>query len=92
MEDAPRLEGELVIAGPWLRPGRYRLDLYLCTGSGIVDLLAHACVFEVNAVLPYPHSASDTATKSGVVFADYQWRARDPQAMAPAALGERVGA
>ena len=76
MDDGPYLEGELTIAGPWLRPGRYRLDLYLCTGAGIVDILAGACVFEVSSVLPYAFTAGAAATSSGVVFADYSWRTR----------------
>ena len=77
MEDAPALEGELAITGPWLKPGRYRLDLYLCTGSGIVDHLSQACVFEVSSVLPYPCAADARATASGVVFADYTWRTKE---------------
>lgn len=76
MDDANRLEGELAIRSPWLKPGRYRLDLYLCTSAGIVDYVAHACECEVGQVLPYPHAADANATAQGVVFADYAWQAR----------------
>lgn len=75
MADASRLEGELAISGPWLKPGRYRVDLYLCTSAGIVDLVAHAGEFEVGQVMPYPHAADANATAHGVVFADYAWHA-----------------
>ena len=84
MEDASRLEGELAITGPWLKPGRYRIDLYLCTGSGIVDLLAQACVFEVSSVAPYPFVADARATASGVVFAEYAWRTRGAETLVAA--------
>ena len=75
LADAPICQGTLVIRGPWLKPGRYRLDLYLCTGSGIVDVYEKADTFEVNSVLPYPCAAGQTATAAGLVFADYVWRA-----------------
>ena len=74
-EDGDNLRGELVINGPWLRPGRYHLDLNLCTEGAIVDSVSHACGFEVNAVMPYPSSAGDTASTSGLVLADYRWAA-----------------
>jgi lipopolysaccharide transport system ATP-binding protein len=65
--------GRFRIKGPWLKPGRYTLDLYLCTPSGIVDLFERAVAFEVSPVLPYPHSASPECTASAQVLADFAW-------------------
>ncbi len=65
--------GEFVINLPWLKPGTYRLDTYICTGSGIVDLFENAAQFQVGSVLPYPHTASATATAQGAIFADFDW-------------------
>ncbi len=81
IDDADRIAGELVITGPWLKPGRYHVDMYLCTEGGIVDLYPQACVFDVNSVMPYPYSASANATASGVVLADYHWYAGVCQAV-----------
>ena len=76
IDDAERIEGELVMDGPWLKPGRYHVDMYLCTESAVVDHYPQACVFEVNSVMPYAFSASASATQSGLVLADYAWHAR----------------
>ena len=72
-DDADVHCGELAIHLPWLKPGSYRLDTYICTGSGIVDIFESAAHFQVGSVLPYPHTASATATASGAVFADFDW-------------------
>jgi lipopolysaccharide transport system ATP-binding protein len=73
-QDADAVGGELVIHAPWLKPGNYRLDTTICTGSGIVDLFEGAAHFEVGSVLPYPHTASATATAQGALFADFDWK------------------
>ena len=66
--------GRLWIAGLWLKPGRYTLNLYLCTPSGIVDLFERAADFEVSPVLPYLRSATPDATASALVLANFIWR------------------
>lgn len=75
LTDADEIHGELVVSQPWLKPGRYHVDLYLCTESEVVDHYPQACTFEVNSVMPYPFSASASATQSGVVLADFAWHA-----------------
>ena len=72
--DATAHEGELVVRGPWLKPGRYRLTVCVCTPSGIVDWFEDACTFEVSTVLPYPASAPSDSLAACVVLADYEWR------------------
>ena len=46
--------GRLRIAGPWLKPGRYTLDLFTCKLSEIVDCYERSAEFEVSPMLPYP--------------------------------------
>ena len=65
--------GRFRIDGLWLKPGRYTLDLYLCTPSGIIDLFERAAAFEASPVLPYPHSASPESTAAALVLADFAW-------------------
>lgn len=71
--DAQRIRGSLTLRHPWLKPGRYRMDLYLCTGAGIVDVLESAVTFEVDSAFPYPSSASANSVARGVVFPDFDW-------------------
>jgi lipopolysaccharide transport system ATP-binding protein len=68
------VQGRLRIAGLWLKPGKYNLDLYLCTLSDIVDRFERSAEFEVSPVLPYPQTASTDATASALVLADFDWK------------------
>jgi hypothetical protein len=70
--DVPTTVG-LVIRNPWLKPGSYRLDLFLLDGVGIVDRFERACSFDVLPILPYPASGPETSYSSGDVLADYAW-------------------
>ena len=65
--------GRLRIAGPWLKPGRYTLDVFICTLSGIVDWCERSAEFEVSPMLPYPQTASPDSTASALVLADFVW-------------------
>jgi lipopolysaccharide transport system ATP-binding protein len=73
LQDEDRMTGSLKINTPWLRPGRYRVDLYLC-GCGIIDNFEDACEIAVSPVLPYPHSAGEDGYSRGAVFADFTWQ------------------
>lgn len=64
--------GRLTIRTPWLKPGRYRIDLFLCQ-NGIFDAWEGAASFEVMPMLPYPHATSEDGTQNGVVFADFDY-------------------
>lgn len=66
------LEGNFCLKYPWLKPGKYRVDLHIYNGDSVIDAFEGACTFNV-AVEPYPNSASEDATQKGVVFADYEW-------------------
>jgi lipopolysaccharide transport system ATP-binding protein len=67
------VSGELRVGGVWLKPGRYSLDLYLCTTGGILDIYERAAQFDVQPVLPYPHPATPDAIVSAAVLTDYSW-------------------
>lgn len=73
---AAHMDFEFVIRNPWLKPGSYRIDIFICA-SGLLDMCEHACVFEVLPILPYPGAVADEATANGVVFADFTLQRRD---------------
>ncbi len=67
----PCMDFEFKIQTPWLKPGEYRVDIYVCA-SGFLDQCEHACVFEVLPMLPYPGAAGNEALAHGVVFGDFE--------------------
>jgi lipopolysaccharide transport system ATP-binding protein len=68
-------DGELIIRTPWLKPGTYRVDLFVCS-AGIIDRFESAVTLVVIPLLPYPAAANSEATFDGVVFSDFEYRAR----------------
>jgi len=73
LEEADAHEGELVIRTPWLKPGDYRVNFFLCN-AGIVDRFEDACRLTVIPLLPYAIAANDETTNLGAVFADFDYR------------------
>lgn len=74
IEDAAQIEGTFQFTQPWLQPGSYRVDMYLCAvGVGIVDKFEGACSLHISPILPYPYPASEDATAFGTVLSDFQW-------------------
>jgi hypothetical protein len=67
------VRGRLTVAGPWLKPGTYTLDIHIGSVSGAVDLFEGAAGFEVSPVLPYAQSAPLGATSAALVLADFAW-------------------
>jgi lipopolysaccharide transport system ATP-binding protein len=63
----------LSIAGLWLRPGRYTVDVFVCR-AGILDAWQGASAFEVLPELPYPEVAPDDAFATGAVLTDFTYR------------------
>ena len=72
IEAEDRYEGEFTLRTPWLRPGDYRVDMYLCN-AGVLDACEHACRLHVLPLLPYPVPDNPEATSQGVVFADFSY-------------------
>jgi lipopolysaccharide transport system ATP-binding protein len=64
-------QGSLTIRGPWLQPGRYTVDLFLCK-SGTLDEWSGAALFTVLPVLPYPEVVGNVPT-GGVVLGDFDY-------------------
>jgi lipopolysaccharide transport system ATP-binding protein len=69
------VEGTLTLQHPWLKPGAYTVDLFLCK-SGVIDSWEGACAFQVLPLLPYPQATSDDGTSEGVVFGDFSYAVR----------------
>ena len=87
--DNYRHDGEFRIKTPWLKPGAYHLDLFVCN-AGIFDHFEQACHLEVLPLMPYPAAGNDEATSRGQVLADYSYRNRHADSSANAAKGHRV--
>ncbi len=71
-DDATGNDVVLTLDEPWLMPGRYWLDVFICA-SGIVDRCTEACSFEISPVLPYPEPVGEDAYGHGVVLADFSY-------------------
>jgi lipopolysaccharide transport system ATP-binding protein len=77
VEDCERITGQFRFTTPWLKPGSYRLDLFICAVS-IVDTWEGACSLTISPVLPYLNSASQDGTSAGLVFGDFVWETGEP--------------
>ncbi len=65
----------LTIKEPWLKPGEYTVDLFVCS-SGVLDSFEGAGRFEIHPVLPYPQAVSDEGLDAGLVLADFDYERR----------------
>ncbi|WP_263121227.1 ABC transporter ATP-binding protein [Cellulomonas sp. RIT-PI-Y] len=65
----------LTIKEPWLKPGEYSVDLFVCS-SGVLDSFEGAGRFEIHPVLPYPQAVSDEGLDNGLVLADFDYERR----------------
>ena len=74
---ADRVEGQFTLRTPWLKPGTYRVDIFICS-AGIMDWFEQACHLEVLPLLPYPAAGNTEATTNGVVFADFAFESEVP--------------
>jgi len=79
VEDCERFAGQFRFTTPWLKPGSYRVDLFICAGSVVVDSWEHACSLTISPVLPYPNSSSEDGTKFGLVFGEFVWETSEMQ-------------
>ncbi len=74
-QDAAVIEGLFQFTSPWLKPGSYRMDFYVCaTGVGVVDKFEGACTLNISPVIPYPCSCSEDGVDRGIVFAEFSWQ------------------
>ena len=73
IEDIEAFGGQFRFTTPWLKPGTYRVDLFICTLMMIVDLWEGACWLTVSPILPYANSEIQRVSDNGVVFGDFVW-------------------
>ncbi len=67
-------DGQFTLRTPWLKPARYRIDMFLCN-AGIIDKFEGAAFLEVLPVLPYEFTGVPGATAAGVIFGDFSYEA-----------------
>jgi len=77
VEDHDRLSGQFRLTTPWLKPGLYRIDLFICAGGIVLDAWEGACSLTISPVIPYPRSASEDGTKFGLVFGVFVWETKE---------------
>ncbi len=65
-------KGTLRLEGPWLQPGRYTVDLFLCK-TGILDLWEGAAAFEVLPIIPYPNNMGTEGSSRGIVLPQFSY-------------------
>jgi homopolymeric O-antigen transport system ATP-binding protein len=73
VEDCERVAGRFRFTTPWLKPGTYRVDLFICLPLSLVDVWEGACSLTISPELPYLNSAIQNITKDGLVFGDFAW-------------------
>jgi lipopolysaccharide transport system ATP-binding protein len=73
IEDCEQVAGQFRFTTPWLKPGTYRIDLFICTLMMIVDIWEGACWLTVSPILPYANSQIQSISDYGVVFGDFAW-------------------
>ncbi|MEU2201882.1 polysaccharide ABC transporter ATP-binding protein [Isoptericola sp. NPDC019482] len=71
-DPAKEQEIRLSLRAPWLKPGRYSVDVFVCQ-MGVLDAWEGAATFEVLPGSPYPEMTLDEATAQGVVLADFDY-------------------
>ena len=76
VEDCPRISGQVRFPTPWLKPGSYRVDLFM-GAPWTMDYWEGACSLMISPVLPYSNSAIPDASAHGLVFADFSWAASE---------------
>jgi lipopolysaccharide transport system ATP-binding protein len=64
------VEGEFTLATPWLHPGDYVADLYVCN-AGVLDSFDNACKFTVRPGYPYAAGIEDELARRDLVPPDF---------------------
>lgn len=66
---------KLTMTTPWLRPGRYSVDVFVCR-MGVLDAWEGAAIFDVLPELPYAESFNDEAIQGALVLAEFDYEGR----------------
>jgi len=70
----------LTLRQPWLLPGEYRVDLFVCS-SGVIDSVEGAGHFTVGPSIPYPGGGIDEALATSLVLPDFGYTAEEAPAV-----------
>ncbi|MBC7784027.1 MAG: ATP-binding cassette domain-containing protein [Burkholderiales bacterium] len=76
-EDSANMTGSFRFTTPWLKPGHYRIDMFICVGTGLVDKYEDACALSISPVLPYRYTVPWDGLQYGTVFSDFVWEVND---------------
>jgi lipopolysaccharide transport system ATP-binding protein len=76
----------LTLRQPWLLPGDYRVDLFVCS-SGVIDSIEAAGHFTVGPSLHYPGGGIEEALATSLVLPDFDYKAEQAPAV-PSSLAE----
>jgi lipopolysaccharide transport system ATP-binding protein len=76
---ADHISGRLRLRTPWLKPGRYRVDLSIHSlpHGQLLDETQGALWLEILPRLPYPGTTGHDVAAGGSVFADFSYESRD---------------
>jgi len=87
VKSGSRYEGTFTFRTPWLKPGDYWVDFFICA-NGVIDRFERAVQIHVIPLLPYRGSGNPQVVAGGVVFADFEYQADDPQLEAAWTFGD----
>ena len=71
-EPEDEIDVKLEFKTPWLKPGSYRVDIFVCN-INVLDRYENACQLEVLPLLPYPSVNTDEFVQSGLLYADFEY-------------------
>lgn len=75
----------LELQQPWLLPGEYRVDLYVCS-AGVIDAFEGAGHFSVGPAIPYPGGGIEEALALSAVLPEFTYSAESLGGQDPAQL------
>ncbi|MEM1108232.1 MAG: ABC transporter ATP-binding protein [Planctomycetota bacterium] len=75
-EDCKSLEGSFSFRGPWLKPGEYRVDVWVQKLGPRIDEYQGAANLQISPVYPYPDSVPHDGTQFCQVLSDFAWEAK----------------
>lgn len=71
-ESSKDVDATITIHEPWLKPGTYTMDLFLCQ-AGVLDEWTASCSFTVIPVLPYGATAPLDGIEKGIILANFDY-------------------
>ncbi len=72
LDPVEEFQGEFRFKTPWLKPGNYRVDMFICS-AGILDRFEQACQIAVTDLAPYASAGTAEGTAHCAVLADFSY-------------------